>query len=95
MILTLLAVLLLALQVRLWFGDGSLMHAHHLDIQVQEQQIENQRLVERNTLMAAEVDDLKQGMEAVEEIARKDLGMVKENETYFIFRESKNGATDQ
>ena len=87
LLLTVLGIMLLGLQARLWFGEGSLRHVHSLEMQVDELQAENAVLRERNQLMDAEVRDLKQGLDAIEEIARKDLGMVREGETFFIVTE--------
>jgi len=85
--LALLALLFLGLQVRLWFGEGSLRHVAALKKDVAVLKESNAKLAERNRLMAADVKDLKQGTEAVEEIARKDLGMVRNGETFFLILE--------
>jgi cell division protein FtsB len=78
-----LVVLLLLLQYKLWVGDGSLAEVWGLYQQVELQQDENQRLRERNQALEAEVQDLKQGLEAIEERAREELGMIKEGETFY------------
>lgn len=83
-LLAVLALALLALQGRLWFGEGSLRHVASLHQRVAKQQTDNQVLLERNRLMAADVDDLKSGLDAVEEIARRDLGMIREGETFYV-----------
>jgi cell division protein FtsB len=75
------------LQYRLWVGDGSLAQMADLKQQIAEQQGENQRLLERNRILEAEVLELKKGMETVEERARHELGMVKEGETLFQLTE--------
>ena len=93
LILSLLGIMLLGLQVQLWFGEGSLRHVHSLESQVDELQAQNAGLRERNELMDAEVRDLKEGLDAVEEIARKDLGMIREGETFFIITEEPAHAT--
>jgi cell division protein FtsB len=81
---TLLLVLLVLLQYRLWFGqDGSLPQLLQSQRAVRYQQQENEVLVERNALRAAEVEDLKSGLDALEERARSEMGMVKEGETFF------------
>ena len=80
MILTL---LFLILQYKLWFGDRGLHDAHLLDTAVQEQQQENLKLKQRNDQLSAEVKDLKEGKEAIEERARSELGMVKKGETFY------------
>jgi cell division protein FtsB len=79
----LLAGLLLALQYPLWIGKGSWMRVWELDRQVTAQRSENVRLKARNDAMDAEVRDLKQGHEAVEERARLELGMIRRDETFY------------
>ncbi len=76
-------VLLLLLQFRLWFGDGGVSELLRLKAEVELQQQENDRLRERNEALDAEVMDLKQGEAAVEERARRELGMIREGETFF------------
>lgn len=78
-----LLLLLGGLQYRLWVGNGSLAHSADLQRQIAEQQTENERLLERNRVLDAEVLELKKGMETVEERARHELGMVKEGETLY------------
>jgi cell division protein FtsB len=75
--------LLLLLQFKLWVGDGSLAEVWNLYRQVEAQKEENQQLRERNQALEAEVQDLKQGLEAIEERAREELGMVKDDETFY------------
>ncbi len=82
-----LILLLAGLQYRLWVGDGSLAQVADLQRQIAEQQGENERLLERNRILDAEVLELKQGMETVEERARHELGMVKEGETLYQLAE--------
>ena len=76
-------MLLLSLQYRLWVGDGSLADVWDLYQQVEIQREENQSLRERNQALEAEVQDLKQGLGAIEERAREELGMIKEGETFY------------
>ncbi|MDQ7015386.1 MAG: cell division protein FtsB [Gammaproteobacteria bacterium] len=76
-------LLLFSLQYRLWVGGGSLAEVWRLRQSLAEKQQQVQRLQERNAILAAEVKDLKQGVGAIEERARYDLGMVKEGETFF------------
>jgi cell division protein FtsB len=78
-----LLLLLGGLQYRLWVGEGSLAQVSSLNKQIADQQGENERLLERNRILEAEVRELKQGMETVEERARQELGMVKEGETLY------------
>lgn len=80
---TILVLLLVLLQYRLWFGNGSLTDIHHLDAIKQAQLEENTMLRERNQSLAAEVVDLKQGLAAIEERARSEMGMIKEGETFY------------
>lgn len=79
----LLAVLLLLLQYRLWFSHDGLPAVLHLHRDVELQRQDNAKLEERNQVLAAEVQDLKSGLGAIEERARSDLGMIKEGETFF------------
>jgi cell division protein FtsB len=78
-----LLLLLVYLQFRLWFGDGSLQEVWQLHREVEEQREENVRLRERNDALDAEVRDLQQGLDAIEERAREDLGMIREGETFY------------
>lgn len=82
-IVAILLVLLVGLQYRLWFGRGNLQEVSELESLKQERQHENEKLGERNRALAAEVLDLKKGLEAVEEKARSEMGMVKEGETFY------------
>lgn len=79
-----LSVLFLGLQYRLWVGEGSLAEVVRLGDERAIQAQENDRLRERNRILAAEVDGLKSGLDAVEERAREDLGMIKPGETFFM-----------
>ena len=82
-LLTLLVVLLVFLQYSLWFGEGSLQDVWRLHQDVEQQRQENAVLRERNEALEAEVLDLQQGLEAIEEHAREDLGMIKKGETFY------------
>ena len=79
----LLLLVLLGLQFRLWVGDGSLAEVATLKRQLAQQRADLQDLHERNATLRAEVDDLKQGLAAIEARARSELGLVREGETYF------------
>lgn len=83
LLIVLLILLLAALQVRLWFGDGSIPEVWRLERAAAEQRAENAELRERNRALAADVRDLKQGLDAVEERARSELGMVGRDETFY------------
>jgi cell division protein FtsB len=76
----LLAVLLAAVQASLWFGHTSIPYVIGLRTQLAAQLAVNDAAQQRNARLAAEVSDLKEGLEMVEEKARGELGMVKPNE---------------
>ena len=78
-----LSALLLALQYPLWIGKGSWMRVRELDRQVVAQRETNAGLKARNDSLDAEVRDLKQGFDAIEERARLELGMIKKDETFY------------
>lgn len=78
-----LALMLVLLQYRLWFGKNSVPDYVALRQQVAQQLEANAKLKQRNKLLYADIDDLKSGLEAVEERARNELGMIKQNETFF------------
>jgi cell division protein FtsB len=83
LLIVILLILFLALQYRLWVGEGSLAEVSNLSDQVDAQKAENQRLKDRNAALDAEVQDLKTGYEAIEERARSELGMIKDDETFY------------
>ncbi|HUP30451.1 MAG TPA: cell division protein FtsB [Usitatibacter sp.] len=78
-----LAALLLAIQYPLWIGKGSWLRVRELDRQLVAQREANAKLKARNDALDAEVRDLKQGFEALEERARMELGMIKRDEVFF------------
>jgi len=78
-----LVTLILAIQFPLWLGKGGWLRVWDVDRQVEAQSARNARLEIRNGALAAEVKDLKQGFEAIEERARYELGMVKNDEVFF------------
>ena len=81
--LAILLVLLVWLQYRLWLGDGGIPDMLRLETEVEIVRAETDRLHERNQALEAEVHDLKQGLEAIEERARSEMGMIREGEAYF------------
>jgi cell division protein FtsB len=83
LITTILFILLLLLQYRLWFGKNSVPDYYVLQDEISRQQQANDKLIQRNKLLYADTDDLKLGVEAIEERARNELGMIKEGETFF------------
>lgn len=82
-----LVLVLTILQWRLWAGDGGVGELRQLERQLAEQQAENDSLRQRNQLLESEVLDLKNGLEAVEERARADLGMIRDDETFYMIIE--------
>ena len=78
-----LAALLVALQYPLWLGKGGWTRVWDLDRQLTAQREQTARLKARNDALDAEVRDLKQGYDALEEHARMDLGMIKRDEVFF------------
>ncbi len=76
----LLIALLLILHVQLWFGRGSVSHVAQLQTKLEELSTQNKESQRANDQLSAEVRDLKEGLEMVEEKARSELGMVKPNE---------------
>jgi cell division protein FtsB len=83
MIVSLLVILLLALQYKLWIGPGSLAEVWRTHQSIQAQTRENISLMERNRALDAEVSDLKQGRDAIEERARSELGMIGRDEVFY------------
>lgn len=78
-----LAALILLIQYPLWLGKGGWLRVSAVDGQLAGQQANNAQLEARNTALEAEVRDLKQGLEAIEERARYELGMIKSDEVFF------------
>lgn len=81
--------LLVAIQWPLWFGKGGWLRVWDMNRQVNVAKASNQELVLRNAALDAEVRDLKQGLDAVEERARTDMGMIKPNEVFIQIVEKK------
>lgn len=79
-----LVIVLVFLQWRLWAGPGGLSELRQLEAQLAAQQSENEALRLRNEMLENEVLDLKNGLEAIEERARSDLGMTREDETFYM-----------
>ena len=78
-----LAALIVAIQWPLWFGKGGWLRAWELERRLAEQRTQNAALEARNAALAAEVRDLKQGTDALEERARYEFGLVRDDEVYF------------
>lgn len=84
-----LLLLLAGLQLRLWAGQGSLAQVKRLEDEIAAQEAENATLEQRNEVLVREVDELKTGMDAVEERARSELGMIREGETFYLIVEDE------
>ena len=76
-------ILLLWLQYKIWLQDGGIPEVLQLQEEVEEVKTEVQKLQERNLSLDAEVKDLKKGLDAIEERARSEMGMIKEGEIYY------------
>jgi len=82
--LTLIFVILIALlQYPLWLGKGSWLRVWNVNQQIEDQKKINKAYQQRNETLGAEVRDLKQGSAAIEERARSELGMVKQDEVFY------------
>ena len=77
-----LAALLVAIQYPLWLGKGGWVRVRDVERQLQASRSQTEALQARNDALAADVRDLKQGLEAIEERARFELGMVRQDEVY-------------
>jgi cell division protein FtsB len=84
-----LGALILLIQVPLWLGKGGWLTAWRLESKLDTERAKNLQLEDRNAVLAAEVRDLKQGTEAIEERARSELGMVRRDEVFFQIEERK------
>lgn len=82
-IIGLLVALLLYLQYSAWLSDHGVIKLRQLHKTIASQEAENKRLLERNRKLHAEVVDLKQGTDALEERARSELGMIKKDEIFY------------
>lgn len=82
-ITAILLLFLVLLQHRLWFGKNSLPDYYDLKKDVARQVQTNKKLQERNKILFADIADLQSGVEAIEESARNELGMIKQDETFF------------
>ncbi|HEX4480463.1 MAG TPA: cell division protein FtsB [Rudaea sp.] len=78
-----LLALLIALEVKLWAGEGGMREVWLLQRKLDEQKVDNQKLKQRNEALAAEVQDLKSGKAAIEERARSEQGLIKPGEVFY------------
>jgi cell division protein FtsB len=94
-LLLILLVLCVALQIKLWAGQGGRADVDRLRERVELQEAENARLKQRNDALAADVEDLKSGTDAIEERARGELGMIKPGEIFYQVVEEEPKANPQ
>jgi len=87
-----LGALILLIQYPLWLGKGGWLRAWHVENDLSAQKAKNDGLEVRNAALAAEVRDLKQGTEAIEERARYELGMIRQDEVFFQVVEDRGQA---
>lgn len=85
---TTMVVVILLLQVRLWVGEGSFAQVWALEKSIAEQREENAELATRNERLYAEVRNLRNEQSAVEERARMNLGLIRDDETFFLVVEN-------
>ncbi|MHB8447087.1 MAG: cell division protein FtsB [Rudaea sp.] len=78
-----LLILLIALQIKFWTGEGGMRDVWRLQQRLSEQKAENVKLKQRNEALSAEVQDLKTGKGAIEERARSELGLIKPGEVFY------------
>lgn len=79
----LLIALLAALQFRLWFGKNSIADYQKMQTQITGLKLQNANLQQRNSLLKADIKDLLLGIDSMEELARNELGLIKEGETFY------------
>jgi len=87
-----LLLILIGLQLKLWTGSGGMREVRTLRAAVKTQTTENDRLLQRNQALAADVSDLKHGEQAVEARARAELGLIKPGETFYQVVEQPGAA---
>ena len=95
LIVAILFVLLIWLQYKLWLGDGGIPEVLELEQEIDTVQSEVNTLQERNKALNAEVMDLKKGIEAIEERARSEMGMIKKDEIYYQVIDSESDASTE
>ncbi|MCK5394942.1 MAG: cell division protein FtsB [Gammaproteobacteria bacterium] len=90
-----LLTLLIWLQYKVWLQDGGIPEVLQLEQEVEEVKTEVKSLRERNASLDAEVKDLKKGLDAIEERARSEMGMIKEGEVYYqVIEPKKNNSSE-
>lgn len=81
-LIAIIVLLIIHLQYRLWLGDASISQVHEYQQRLDQLSAQALQKKARNDALYAEIKDIKFGHEAIEESARYDLGMIKENETF-------------
>jgi cell division protein FtsB len=76
-------VVLILLQFKLWLGEGGFREVARLETRVENQREQNEVLLQRNAELQAEVEDLRERLDAVEERARSELGLIKPDEQFY------------
>ncbi len=79
-----LLLVIIAVQGRLWIGEGSLAQVNDLQARVVQVRVENSVREQRNRILRAEIIELKSGLESIEEKARSEFGLIKQGETFFL-----------
>lgn len=91
-IIAVLIFIILGLQYRLWFGEGSVEQIVQLQREIEQQKVDNAALEERNRALMAQIKELKEGTESIEAKARTDMGMIKEGETFYFIADETHPA---
>jgi cell division protein FtsB len=94
-LIAVLILILIGLQYKLWFGDGSLSEVVQLTQELEIQKQKLSELEERNRILEAQVLDLQNGLDAFEEKARNDLGMIKQGETFIQLIPRQDDSSDE
>ena len=94
-LLAFLTVLLLWLQYRLWLADGGLAEQHRLEAKLEQLRTQNAELQARNQRFAAEILELREGSDAIEERARSELGLIRQGEVFYPFIDPQSRAAGQ
>ena len=79
-----LLLVIIAVQGRLWIGEGSLVQVNDLQARVAQVRVENSVREQRNRILREEIIELKSGLESIEEKARSEFGLIKQGETFFL-----------
>ena len=81
-----------SLQYRLWVGEGSYAEVKHLKDEISRQKLDLKKMQQENLELQAEIEDLKKGLDAIEERARTELGMIKKGEVYLQILDPQTAA---